>query len=103
MTKLSTWIVVDGYCAMRIIEHANPDDISMRVAFIEKTPRIRISPFTNSSTDHINWSQGPKGSGCSAGDEEREQAYGFDPESRAWCDMMLMAAGYDVPEPVILP
>lgn len=95
-TKLSPWIVVDDYCAMRVVEGSDPENIANRVAFIEKTPRVRVAPFTNGRDDYLNWRSGPKGSGCSAGRAEVEQAYGFDPDSRAWCDAELQKMGFQL-------
>lgn len=94
--QLSDWIVVDGYCAMRVIEGFNPEDLNNRVAFIEKTPRVRIKEGEEfSDWDYLNWLSGPKGSGCGSDESaERLQAYGFDPDSRKWCDEMLRALGY---------
>ncbi len=92
--KLSPWIVVDGYCATRIIEGTDFEKIENRVAFIEKTPRVRVSEFTTQD-DWKNWSQGPKGSG-GASDEDHEALgqYGFDSKSREWCDSELIKMGY---------
>ncbi len=84
--KFTDWIVdTDGQSAYRAWaadkDHTNPLN---RVAFIEKTPRIRIrAPQTDGRgtdpdrLDYLNWASGPKGSN------------GFDKESRAWCDKML--------------
>lgn len=96
--KLSGWIVVEGHCAMRILEGGNPAQLASRVAFIEKTPRVRVRPFTDGETDHKGWRCGPKGSGGT--DAEANGYYGFDMDSRAWCDAELLAMGYDVPDPV---
>lgn len=93
---LSPWTSLDGYSAMRFVEGTNPNEIKNRFAMIEKTPRVRIAPFEhNPNADHWNWKQGPKGSGCSC-DEDASvvMAYGFDPESREWCDRELAALGY---------
>lgn len=88
MSMLSPWIDID-HCAMRIIDGSDPEIIANRVAFIEKTPRVRIAPFTDWATDYTNWSPGPKGDG---------QLCGRDLKSRAWCDHQLILLGYTLPE-----
>jgi len=65
---LSPWIIEDGYCAVRIIDGGSQDVLADRIAFIEKTPRVRVSPFT-AEEDCKNWECGPKGDGGS-GDHE---------------------------------
>ncbi len=40
--QLSDWIMVE-HCATRVIKGGDPMNIEHRVAFIEKTPRVRIS------------------------------------------------------------
>ena len=92
--KLSDWIPdPDGdYCSMRIIEGSDPEVIATRVAFIEKTPRVRVMPYVEiDGYREVNeaWFAGPKG--CD---------YGADVESRGWCDQQLISLGYDVPNPV---
>lgn len=108
--KTSPWLVHEGYCAMRIIEGGDPADISHRVAFIEKTPRVRIrddcigcryvtghggnrQDADRQWPEFLNWTEGPKGDG-GPGNPETQLLYGFDPESRAWCDRVLVALGY---------
>lgn len=93
--ELSPWIVVGGHCATRVISGTDPDIIANRVAFIEKTPRIRIAPYSEELgflADGVNWASGPKGSGSA--DPEVDLTYGFDPESRQWCDEQLSILGY---------
>lgn len=92
---LSPWTTHEGYCAMRFLAGTNPDVVANRIAFIEKTPRVRIAPEglrVPAKDDYLNWWQGPKGSG--GGDPEADKTYGFDPESRAWCDEQLITLGY---------
>lgn len=94
---LSPWIT-DGHCAFRHIYGTDPDKVCNRVAFIEKTPRVRDRSWNaldSDRQDHLNWISGPKGTGCSSDeDPEEKQAYGFDPESRNWCDKQLAEFGY---------
>lgn len=86
--KLSDWIM-DGHCAMRIVEGGNPDNIVDRVAFIEKTPRVRVAPCPyDGYKDHENWMGGPKGT----------SEYGRDEISRQWCDTLLKELGYNLDE-----
>lgn len=87
--RVSPWTPVPDadYCAMRYLEGTDPNEVSNRVAFIEKTPRVRIQPFT-SVDDWKNWHGGWKG------DE------GHDPVAQGWCDTHLLAMGYVVPEPL---
>ena len=108
MTRVSDWIVVDGYCAARIIEGGDINKIADRVAFIEKTPRVRIrrygTPFSDPrearDKDFLNWCEGHdwKADGCS-GDQDASKlgAYGFSAQARAWCDHMLVMLGYELP------
>lgn len=83
--KLSSWIQVPDCeeCYMRILVGSNPNEIKNRIAFIEKTPRIRIS--WNNTEDYLNWKYGPKGSGDELGLYE---------PSREWCDSELKLMGY---------
>ena len=82
--KLSNWITVEGFCATRVIEGTDPNDVKNRVAFIEKSPRVRLGDFTEIN-DFENWEFGPKGSD-----------YGEDEESREWCDNKLLELGYEL-------
>lgn len=94
--KLSDWIVIDGYCATRIIEGTDENLVENRMAFIEKTPSVRLSPFKEDD-DFENWEQGDKGSGGAYTDNhEKLGQYGFDTESRAWCDNRLKELGYEL-------
>lgn len=108
VTRVSDWIVVDGYCAGRIVEGGDINKIADRVAFIEKTPRVRIrrygTPFGDArearDKDFLNWCEGNEweASGCGADqDAEKLGAYGFCPQARAWCDRMLVMLGYELP------
>lgn len=88
--KVSDWTIVDG-AAVRYAG-TDPDNVNSRVAVIEKTPRVRIRPFYLGQTsengrnwpEFLDWSEGPKGNGPD------------DEASRAWCDKMLIALGYEL-------
>ena len=82
--KVSPWIVVQGYCATRVIEGTDPSRVENRVAFIEKSPRILVNG---------NWIYGPKGCGGHDGHIAKNELYGFYPPSRKWCDEMLVKHG----------
>lgn len=82
MQRLSSWIVVDEYCATRVLEGTDPSKVENRRAFIEKTPRVLDGGDPN---DSKNWRQGPKG--CAP-------EYGAYKPSRAWCDKELKKMGY---------
>ena len=99
--KTSPWLVLDGYCAVRIIDGGDIKNIADRVALIEKTPRVRMAPFTDKATDAKNWLEGRKGPGGADGDKPENELYGFYPPSRAWADSELLALGYEVPNPVL--
>jgi len=96
--KTSPWIVIEDYCACRIIEGGDKNNVAHRIAFIEKSPRIRIKEATlpfNLLDDCRNWRCGPKGRG-GCGDCEAQGLYGFDPDSRQWCDEELVKLGYEL-------
>jgi hypothetical protein len=80
--ELTDWMPVPGaeYCSMRCLVGTDPANVANRVAFIEKTPRVRVAPFTNERDDWKNWEQGPKG--CAP-------EYGAHQPSRDWCDRRL--------------
>lgn len=92
--ELSDWIMLE-HCATRIKVGGDVNDISDRVAFIEKTPRVRVSKYyygVESKNDNgvigqknDAWIFGPKGS----------SDYGIDLESREWCDNMLKLLGWE--------
>lgn len=92
--RVSAWLQDPdaAHCCMRIIEGGDPHRVADRVAFIEKTPRVRVAPYTDEDSDFHNWQSGPKGSG--GGDPARDLTYGYDPQSRAWCDARLREMGY---------
>lgn len=79
------------HCAFRAIKSTG-----QRVAFIEKTPRIFL--FKNDADGETRefWHFGPHGSGGADGHIPENELYGFDPDSRAWCDNMLSKMLYFV-------
>lgn len=83
--RLTDWIM-DEHCAFRAIEGTDYSKVENRVAFIEKTPRIRMFDPTQdlAHNDSLCWVYGPKGS----------SDYGKDLDSRAWCDDALEILGY---------
>lgn len=87
--KVSPWTPVPGakYCSMRFVEGTDPKNVANRVAFIEKTPRVRAQPFSDVPDDCHNWHYGYKGDG------------GWDKDSQGWCDAQLLALGYLVSDP----
>lgn len=86
--KLSAWVMED-HCSMRYVLGTDHEEIENRVAFIEKTPRVRIAAYTEYFHDYKNWKQGPKG--CAP-------EYGQYQPSRDWCDMQLIEMGYILTE-----
>ena len=96
--KVSPWLPImdefegEPYLAgvTRICEGGDINDINDRVAFIEKTPRIRIRRCykmeleQRRSKDYLNWAERDwKGDGPD------------DPESMKWCDDALKLFGYE--------
>jgi hypothetical protein len=73
---------------MRYIEGTDPNVVANRVAFIEKTPRVRVQLCTNEQEDWRNWHCGWKGED------------GWDKVAQGWCDSHLQTLCYDVPDPV---
>lgn len=93
--ELSDWMM-DGHCAMRILIDGNPDNSLDRIAFIEKTPRVKIDRYKcgieaedgigGKTPERDVWISGPKGNG---------QECGLYETSREWCDKMLELLGYE--------
>lgn len=84
--RLGPWINED-HCSMRCIEGTNPEIIANRVAFIEKTPRVRVARAESEFDDWKGWHEGPKGCG---------QECGRYAPSREWCDEQLKLLGYEL-------
>lgn len=103
MDKLSKWIQLSGnesHCCTRVIEGNDPSVIKNRIAFIEKSPRVRVRQYGKDSgmvifkeDNQDIWIFGPKGSG--GGNPEQDKTYGFDENSRKWCDDLLKLLGYE--------
>ena len=88
--KLSKWILLPD-CAMLVTLGTDPDRMENRMAFVEKTPRIRIRSMQQHifpdawKTDYLNWCERPwKGQGPN------------DPTSIKWCEDMLVLLGYEL-------
>lgn len=79
------------HCAFRAIKSTG-----QRVAFIEKTPRIFLFKNDVDGETREVWHYGPHGSGGADGHIPENELYGFDPDSRAWCDNMLAKMLYFV-------
>lgn len=89
---LTAWVPVPGakHCAMRYIVGEDPKQAANRIAFIEKTPRVRIAPYSEGDDfDSRNWQEGPKG---------HAPEYGQYQPSRDWCDARLRELGYQLSE-----
>lgn len=86
--KTTPWCLDASGCgAFRARAGTDGSNVRDRLAFIEKTPRVRIRyPWANLDPleDWKNWAEGPKGDGPE------------DQDSRDWCDKMLRLLGYDL-------
>lgn len=76
--KLSPWIDIE-HCAARVLLGTDSNDEANRMAFIEKSPRVRLGTG--------QWMYGPKGDG---------QLCGKYQPSRDWCDAELIKLGYEL-------
>ena len=85
--ELSDWIPdpENPHCSMRIVKGGDPLNVRDRVAFIEKSPRVRVHKFTSTLRDYDKWEYGPSGS---------SPEYGSYQPSRDWCDAKLRDMGY---------
>lgn len=75
--SLSPWVLVDGYCAMRYKLNEDPNTYGSRVAFVEKTARVRLL------TEEEDWVVVNKSSD-----------YGMSEESLKACDDKLLELGF---------
>lgn len=82
--KLTTWLKTEDGCgSFRAYINTDVSKVINRVAFIEKTPRVRTNFFwVDAAHDYINWKEGSKGEGP---DDEC---------SKQWCDEQLKLMGY---------
>lgn len=69
---------------MRVIEGGD-GSLPTRVAFIGKSPRVRVGHHQNDADDWKNWHGG---SGL------RSSEFGRSAKSRAWCDRELKKMGF---------
>ena len=87
--KVSAWVMED-HCSMRYVLGTDREGIENRVAFIEKTPRVRVAAYDGDwFQDYKNWKEGPKG--C-------VPEYGQYQPSRDWCDARLIEMDYILTE-----
>ena len=101
-TRVSGWTQDPGaaHCCFVYVEGGNPDNVVDRVAFIEKSPRVRVKSALPDGVDPPGaWRYGHKGSGGS-GDAQAQGIYGFDARSRQWCERQLKRMGYVMPRRV---
>ena len=75
--SLSPWVLVDSYCAMRYKVGEDPNTYGSRVAFVEKTARVRLL------TEDEQWESVNKSS-----------EYGLCEESLQACDDKLTELGF---------
>ena len=75
--SLSPWVLVDGYCAMRYRVGEDPEVYGSRVAFIEKTARVRLL------TEEEQWEA-----------VNKDSEYGLCEESLIACDIKLTELGF---------
>ena len=86
--KLSKWIKVEGHCWTRIVEGGDYNNISDRVAFIEKSPRVRtgrdeVFDFLN-DTKHWRF------------ETIKDKNYDSTISEKDWCDRELRIMGYEL-------
>lgn len=80
----------DGTGRFLIEWGGDPNEIKDRIAFIEKSPRIRIASAYNLAEDAKNWAYGDKGRGL------------HDEESAAWCIKALEVFGWAPMDPAMV-
>lgn len=100
-TRVSGWIQDQGpyaeHCCFIYVEGGDPNNVADRVAFIEKTPRVRVKSQGLDGVDRPDsWRSGPKGAGGS-GDAQAQGLYGYYKPSRCWCERHLRRMGYILP------
>lgn len=94
---LSNWIVLDDDCAVRIKLGGQVETISDRVAFIEKTPRVRAKKDQYSvELDHeLGGAKGMEQDAWISAAHLRSSDYGYSEVGRHWCDQMLSLLGHE--------
>ena len=98
---LSDWIMdEEDCCAMRIYKGGDPEKVADRVAFIEKTPRVRVSPASGSEAYVQVNGDSVHGSHKTVevwiyGGNHRSSEYGKNEDAREWCDQMLKVLGHE--------
>lgn len=81
--KSFTWHKPTKGGACIVLEGGDPEEVKDRIAFIEKTPRVRIREWDFTGYhDWLNWAEGKKGTGPD------------DEQAREWCEKMLRLLGY---------
>ena len=80
----------DGTARFLIEWGGDPNEIKDRIAFIEKSPRIRIASAYNLAEDAKNWAYGDKGNDL------------HDRESADWCIKALEAFGWSPMDPAMV-
>lgn len=91
---LTPWLPLpsDNTCFVRCFAGTDINYLANRVALIEKTPRIRVAPYT-AENDWVNWCYG---------DARESDLRGSDPESRKWCDDGLAARNLNLIRPGVV-
>jgi hypothetical protein len=98
-----SWHVIEGYCAAVVKDGDSAEDVANRVAFIEKTARVRVDgpdvrvavapdtePYQSSAgTWWLSVHRGRGGGYDTQAEREAAGVYGFDPESRACIEAAL--------------
>ena len=95
---LSPWIPDPDapHCCMRVFKNADPSDVRMRVAFIEKTGRVRTKAAppgikVSSNVSDPGWVAIQKGD---SGFERPDGTWEYDRDTRRACDEALRLLGY---------
>jgi hypothetical protein len=96
MNSVSEWKSVSDYW-MRLTEGGDPLKVQDRIAFVGNVPRVRIRPYTDRETDHLNWVDGP--AYAAPPFSSLLQVLRASSEKRRWCDRMLQVMGYKLDDP----
>lgn len=84
---LSDWIKID-HCWLKTVINGNPEEVSDRRIFIEKTPRIHDPSFGLIPEDWRSWIEGYKGHA------DEDNGEGPDLESIKWAEEFAKFIGY---------